>query len=142
MSRLYVIGVAVALLALAALPAMAGGPAPQTDVADVTLTIDQYCEIAYGTVIAIVVTDGGAAGSYTSTAAPYSASANFAATISGVVVAPTGAPGTWTNSLTLKNVGPASSPGTGNATVTVSGLSISTPAASYLTGGTLTLTIQ
>ena len=143
MSKLYIVAVMVALLALVAVPAMAEPVAEDSDSAAVTLTIEEYCEIGYDGTSFDITLSGGAAGGNDSEG--YSAGANFAGQISGSLTKPTDAPGTWSFDIDAAGETPVTfGPGTtaGTVTVTVSEVGLADGNGVWDTGGTMVITVS
>jgi hypothetical protein len=129
----------VGLMALLAVPAMAGGPPPQEASVEVTLVIEKYCYIEMSGSFDIVVPDGGASGPYCASL-PFCAGANFPAVITDELTPPPGTEHlTWTN--TIDPTGPFPGEICGTVEVCVDGITLSDLATTY-PGGTKVITIQ
>jgi len=112
--------------------------------ADVSLTIEEYCEIAYsGTTFSITLSGGASGGSDNHS---YSAGANFSAEITGSFTkppTPSPAPGTWDWKLENDTKSVTFGPGThpGSVTVSVEGVELGDGNGEW-TGGDMTITVQ
>lgn len=147
MSKLYVGCLAVALLALLAMPVMAAAVTDASSTADVALTIEEYCEVSYdSTSFNITLSGGGEEGSGVQ---GFTANANFNYQITGAITKPTDAPGTWSYGFEDDSQDPLADPimgsaGTGtnaNVKVEVAGVTLADGAGTW-TGGTMIITIN